>query len=138
MKQTDTQAIANCQSELARHGIDLPLLKTDGGPVFCEPWQAQVFAMTLALHDQGLFGWSQWAQTLGHVIHQAQAAGDPDQGDTYYDHWLNALERVLTDNQLASSADLQVRQQAWRHAMARTPHGQPIELSADERQLPSA
>ncbi len=34
------------------------------GPVFREPWEAQAFAMTLALHERKLFTWPEWAQTL--------------------------------------------------------------------------
>ena len=29
----------------------------EGGPVFREPWEAQAFAMTLSLHERGLFTW---------------------------------------------------------------------------------
>src|SRR5580698_2395335 len=59
------------------------------GPVFREPWEAQAFAMALALHARGLFTWTEWAATLGAEIKRAQAAGDPDTGETYYRHWLN-------------------------------------------------
>ena len=47
------------------------------GPVFREPWEAQAFAMTLALYDRGLFAWPEWAATLGDEIKKA-TAGDPD------------------------------------------------------------
>ena len=65
------------------------------GPVFREPWEAQAFAMTLALHERGLFTWTEWAATLADEIKRAQAAGDPDTGETYYPHWLAALERLV-------------------------------------------
>ena len=67
------------------------------GPVFREPWEAQAFAMALALHERGLFTWAEWAATLGDEIKRAQAAGDPDTGETYYRHWLDALERLVTE-----------------------------------------
>jgi len=63
--------------------------------VFREPWEAQAFAMALALHERGLFTWPEWAATLGEEIKRAQAAGDPDTGETYYRHWLNTLERLV-------------------------------------------
>ena len=47
-------------------------------PVFSEPWQAQAFAMTLALHRRGLFTWPEWAEALAAQIAAAQAAGDAD------------------------------------------------------------
>lgn len=66
-------------------------------PVFNEPWEARAFAMVLALHQRGLFTWPQWAAALSHQITQAQAAGDADLGDTYYQHWLLALESLVKD-----------------------------------------
>jgi nitrile hydratase accessory protein len=66
-------------------------------PVFNEPWEARAFAMVLALHERGLFTWAQWAAALSHQIDLAQAAGDPDQGDTYYWHWLLALESLVSE-----------------------------------------
>ncbi len=37
---------------------------------------------------------AEWAQRLAEEIQRAQAVGDPDLGDTYYQHWLSALERL--------------------------------------------
>ena len=67
------------------------------GPVFREPWEAQAFAIALSLHERGLFTWPEWAATLGAEIKQAQAAGDPDTGGTYYRHWLTASERLVAE-----------------------------------------
>ena len=97
-------------------------------PVFSQPWQAQAFAMTLSLHQQGLFTWPEWAQTLAEEITAAQAAGDADVGDTYYQHWLAALERMVAQKGASSAAELETHRQAWDRAADRTPHGQPIEL----------
>lgn len=99
-----------------------------GGPVFREPWEAQAFAMTLALHEKGLFAWGEWAAMLGATIKAAQAAGDPDTGATYYRHWLVTLERMVAEKSLTTPAALHDTRHAWEHAAARTPHGQPIEL----------
>jgi nitrile hydratase accessory protein len=102
------------------------------GPVFREPWEAQAFAMTLALHERGLFSWPEWAATLGEEIKRAQAAGDPDTGETYYRHWLNALERIVAAKGLADVTMLARYRHAWHHAANRTPHGTPIELRPDD------
>lgn len=111
----------------------LPSLPRDeGGPVFHEPWEAQAFAMTLALYRRGLFTWPEWAETLGAEIKRAQAAGDPDTGDTYYRHWLNALERLVAEKGIAAPADLSRYRDAWHHAADRTPHGMPIALRAED------
>ena len=75
---------------------DLPGIPLDDGtPVFKEPWEAKAFAMTLALHERGLFTWPQWAEALSRQITLAQEAGDADLGDTYYQHWLLALESMV-------------------------------------------
>ena len=102
------------------------------GPVFRDPWEAQAFAMTLALHERGLFSWPEWAAALGEEIKRAQAAGDPDTGETYYRHWLNALERIVAARGLADTAMLARYRRAWHHAADRTPHGTPIELRPDD------
>ena len=50
-------------AEAARGAAGLP--RDAGGPVFREPWEAQAFAMTVALYRRGLFTWPEWAETLG-------------------------------------------------------------------------
>jgi nitrile hydratase accessory protein len=102
------------------------------GPVFREPWEAQAFAMALALHARGLFSWSEWAASLADEIKRAQGLGDPDTGETYYRHWLANLERLIAAKGVAST-DIQHRyRDAWDHAADRTPHGQPIELRPED------
>jgi nitrile hydratase accessory protein len=101
------------------------------GPVFAEPWQAQAFAMAVALQQRGLFTWTEWAERLAAEIRRAQAAGDPDRGDTYYHHWLAALEKVIVEHGLLSASDLAERHDAWDRAARATPHGEPIVLGRD-------
>jgi len=96
--------------------------------VFAEPWQAQAFAMAVELHEQGLFTWPEWAATLAEEIKRAQGEGDPDTGNTYYLHWLAALERLVTEKGVASGAELASRKDAWDRAAKATPHGEPVLL----------
>ncbi len=103
----------------------------DGAPVFRAPWEAQAFAMTLALYERGLFTWPEWAAALAAEIKRAQAAGDPDDGSTYYLHWLSALERLAGEKGVASERELVERQAAWDRAARATPHGRPILLEND-------
>jgi nitrile hydratase accessory protein len=102
------------------------------GPVFREPWEAQAFALALALHERGLFTWPQFAAALAAAITAAQSAGDADRGDTYYAHWLVALETLVAAKCAASPDELTQYRHAWLHAAARTPHGQPIDLRAED------
>jgi nitrile hydratase accessory protein len=98
------------------------------GPVFREPWEAQAFALALSLNERGLFSWAEWAATLGEEIKKAQAAGDPDTGETYYRQWLATLERVVAAKGLADATTLARTRDAWQRAGERTPHGAPIAL----------
>jgi len=113
----------------------LPIGQAEGeaaSPVFAEPWQAQAFAMTLQLHQRGLFSWPEWAAALSAQIGLAQQAGDADLGNTYYDHWLAALEALVAAKGAAPADELARCARAWDHAAERTPHGQPIVLRPDD------
>jgi nitrile hydratase accessory protein len=106
--------------------------RDEQGPLFREPWEAQAFAMALAMQQRGLFTWSEWASTLAEEIKAAQAAGDPDTGETYYRHWLATLERLVAEKGIASAETLARYRYAWESAADRTPHGRPIELSPSD------
>ncbi len=102
------------------------------GPVFREPWEAQAFAMAVALHECRLFSWREWTVVLGDEIRRAQASGDPDTGETYYRHWLAALERIVAEKGVTDAASLARYRDAWDHAAERTPHGAPIVLQPED------
>ena len=103
--------------------------RDDEGPVFRAPWEAQAFAMALSLHERGLFTWNEWAAALAEQIKRAQAAGDPDTGETYYQHWLATLEHLVAAKGVTTPETLHRYRDAWDHAADRTPHGKPIELT---------
>lgn len=101
-------------------------------PPFAEPWQAHAFALVVRLHERGLFTWREWADTLAQQIAAAQAAGDPDRGDTYYAHWLAALETLVARKGATTGDELESTARAWDSAARRTPHGTPIELRGED------
>ena len=108
---------------------DLPRLPRDeGGPVFAEPWQAQAFALAVTLSERGHFTWKEWAAALANELQVAARRGEPDDGSRYYEHWLAALERLVTAKGLADPTALVTRKEAWAAAYRNTPHGQPVEL----------
>lgn len=116
-----------------RAAVAVPGVPRDGdGPVFREPWEAEAFAMTLALHERGVFTWKEWAAALAAEIKLAQAAGDPDTGETYYLHWLNTLEKLVAEKGVATQDTLHRYRDAWDRACDRTPHGEPIELKEED------
>jgi nitrile hydratase accessory protein len=104
------------------------LPRDEDGPVFAEPWQAEAFALTVRLHEAGCFTWTEWADTLAAVLRDVRERGEPDDGSHYYDHWLAALERLVTAKQVLKTSDLEQRKAAWAEAYLATPHGQPVAL----------
>jgi nitrile hydratase accessory protein len=120
------------ERDIAAASPGLPL-DTQGEPVFFEPWQAKAFAMTLALHEKGLFSWTEWAEALGRACAESHA---PPQGSAqahaqaYFTAWLTALEDILTARGLFSADILQEITQTWHRAAEATPHGTPIRYEA--------
>jgi nitrile hydratase accessory protein len=121
----------NTAAQRATHAVQ-SIPRNAEGPVFGAPWEAEAFALALHLNERGLFTWKEWAATLGEEIKKAQAAGDPDTGETYYHHWLATLERIVAAKGLADTQALARTRDAWEHACKRTPHGTPIELRAED------
>ena len=128
----------------------------NGEPVFKEPWEAQAFSLVIALHESGVFSWSEWSDALAQairrdlhlggledVVHRVSEAVGEDVGektsermeekedrrDSYYQHWLPALEQLAIAKGLSGAGELAQRVQAWRDAYLATPHGQPVELA---------
>ncbi|MDM0047135.1 nitrile hydratase accessory protein [Variovorax dokdonensis] len=109
--------------------IDVALRRADDETVFREPWEAHAFAITVKLHERGLFTWAEWADALSQQIRADDASGHSDTGEHYYHHWLAALESLVAAKGAASGPELASYRQAWHRAADRTPHGQPIELT---------
>lgn len=111
--------------------IALPALPDANGaaPVFAAPWEAQVFALTVLLHRQGLFEWSEWTVRLAATAGSTEA--DPQ--TVRYEHWLSTLEAMLLERGHVAPLALTALKEAWREAAAATPHGEPVVLGAAVR-----
>jgi len=92
----------------------------EDGPVFNAPWEAQAFAMAVKLHEQGVFSWNEWAEKLGAAIKAAQGEGDPDLGNTYYLHWLAALEGLVAEKGVLTGEMMAARKEEIREEWERT------------------
>lgn len=108
----------------------LPESADPEAPVFAEPWQAQAFALAVALHQRGVFTWSEWAAALSRQVAKPGAAAD---GSDYYLHWLAALEALLGEKGVADPDLVEALSASWQRAAHATPHGQPIRLENDPR-----
>lgn len=91
-------------------------------PSFAAPWQAQAFALAVALNEAGRLDWGEWTRAFG-----AARAGEGD----YFADWLATLERLLAARGIATPEEVQALAAAWERAAAATPHGQPISLDND-------
>jgi nitrile hydratase accessory protein len=97
-------------------------------PVFDQPWQAEAFAMTVALHQRGLFTWTEWAAALSVEV---KAPGVANDGSDYYACWLRALEHLISTKGIADQGQVDGLTAAWQRAALATPHGKPILLEND-------
>jgi len=113
---------------LERFAADVGLPRDADGPVFAEVWQAEAFALTVRLHEAGCFTWPEWAAVLAEVLRDVRDRGEVDDGSRYYEHWLAALERLVTAKHLLRASDLDRRKAAWTQAYLSTPHGHPVAL----------
>jgi nitrile hydratase accessory protein len=98
-------------------------------PVFAEAWQARAFALVMKLSERKHFTLEEWTAALVRELQNAASRGVADDGTHYYEHWLAALEALAIEKGLTSHASLDTREQAWRDAYLRTPHGKPVELT---------
>lgn len=99
---------------------------------FEEPWQAQLFALTVAMNEAGHFSWTDWSATFGPMVQAAPAS-------VYWDIWSDALVALLNARGIATSADIQDLTSQWQEAARSTPHGTPIVLEkSDHADAPKA
>ena len=110
-----------------------------GEPVFFEPWQAKAFAITLALHEKGVFTWAEWAAALARACAGGAATcsgSTAEHAEAYFTAWLRALEDLLAARRLLSAESVAETARAWQRAAETTPHGKPICLSSPGRARP--
>ena len=98
-------------------------------PAFQEPWHAQVFALTVHLHEAGHFTWPDWAAVFSETLARHGTAKDLNGGDDYFAAWLETLESKLRDLGMADSAQIETMRAAWETAYLTTPHGDPVKLA---------
>lgn len=97
-------------------------LSGDEDPVFDAPWQAEAFAVTVALNEAGHLDWPDWAQYLSTALDNAgldanaplERQHDQQGNDAYYHAWLAALEAVVRDRQWVGPLQLGARREAIR------------------------
>ena len=99
-----------------------PILNAPDAP-FEEPWQAQLFALTVALNEAAHFSWADWTALFGPRVRNAEA-------EMYWQIWSQALIDLLEERGVAGSVEVYELTKRWQAAARATPHGKPILLSA--------
>ena len=97
-------------------------------PVFDQPWQADLFAVTVCLNEQGHFSWSEWTGWFGTGLARRGLEKQLNGGEDYFLVWLETLEAVLPRLDMASIDQLASVKNAWQNAYLATPHGAPVRL----------
>jgi nitrile hydratase accessory protein len=95
---------------------------------FDEPWQADLFALTVALSEVGHFGWPEWTARFGATLKARGTGRALDGGADYYAAWLETLEGLLAETGAAPAAEAVEVRRAWEKAYLSTPHGQPVRI----------
>lgn len=91
----------------------------NGELLFEAPWEARAFGMAVTLAEAGCFTFDEFRANLIEAIAAWERQAAPQSPYRYYDCWLTALSRVLTDKGLSSMTDLAMRAEE----LATRPHG---------------
>jgi nitrile hydratase accessory protein len=73
---------------------------------FEQPWELRAFALAVAAHEGGSYAWPQFQQALVESIARWESAPAGQRPWSYYEHWVTALERVLSGQGVLDSAAL--------------------------------
>ncbi|MGC6392084.1 MAG: nitrile hydratase accessory protein [Alphaproteobacteria bacterium] len=95
---------------------------------FAEPWQAQIFAVTVALNEAGFFSWQEWADVFSTQLADSKQklARGLDGSDDYFACWENALKLLIKSKDIVAETVWDDAMEKWRAAYMKTPHGQPV------------
>lgn len=97
----------------------------EGTLPFPAPWAAEAFALTVHLHERGIFTWPQWAEALSAELHKPGKCQD---GSDYYQSWVEALGNLLGSLDILQPEEVIAMKERWQRAAEATPHGKPILL----------
>jgi nitrile hydratase accessory protein len=100
---------------------------------FDEPWQAEVFALTVHLNERGVFTWRDWGVRFGVGLAGVGSGKPIEGGGDYYQVWLNCLLEFLSDLGHIKPDEVALMKERWAEAYQTTPHGQPVHLSSAKK-----
>ena len=95
-------------AELDREGPSAPP-RRNGELVFAAPWERQLFGVTMALHERGVFAWGDFSAHLSDEIARWTASAAAGDEYVYYEHWERALSRLLDERGVIDPAAVDAR-----------------------------
>ena len=95
--------IANMDEQVA-------LPRQNGELVFAAPWEARAFGLAVALNEVGVYPWRDFSQGLA-----AETAALEQHGVqvSYYERWLETLEKLAIARGLVTPEELEARTAAY-------------------------
>jgi nitrile hydratase accessory protein len=75
------------------------------------PWEIRAFAVAVAAHQALKFDWHDFQGALISAIQEWEAMATPNRGAkwSYYEHWVTALEHVMSQRGVLDTPDLDGR-----------------------------
>ena len=82
------------------------LPRKNGELVFEAPWEARAFGLAVALNEAGVYPWRDFSQGLAAETAALERQGTPA---SYYEHWLETLEKLAIARGLVTLDELDAR-----------------------------
>ena len=103
MAATPDPRIVNMDEQVA-------LPRQNGELVFVAPWEARAFGLAVALNEAGVYPWRDFSQGLA-----AETAALEQHGGqaSYYERWLETLEKLAIAKGLVTPEELDTRTAAY-------------------------
>ena len=84
-------------------GGEAALPRKNGELVFEMPWESRAFGLAVSLSDAGVVEWPEFREALVTAIKVSERDKD---GRSYYQQWLSALEKVVSDKGLVTDESM--------------------------------
>ena len=93
-----------------------------------EPWQGQLYAITLAIFDKGIFTKQEFMLTFRKNYSIKMKLHSFDYESDFFLVWLASLESIIVELKFGVRAELIGLKNKWRTAFLRSQHGKPINI----------
>ena len=93
-----------------------------------EPWQGQLYAITLAIIDANIFSYKDFLSVFSKKLDKKVRKNNYDSDIEFFFIWLETLETLLCSLEIGKKTELMFLKDRWRNAFKRTKHGEPVKL----------